>query len=639
MWTWLSTWVLTAAIFAPLAGALMLCLMNVRSHAQIRRGAMFASLAAFGFSLAALRLFYQTPGDDGSPAWKSGRFILSTRVPWLGDTGLLPTIDVAYHVGVDGVSIWLVMLTALLTPLAIWASFSGIRERVREYYVLMLLLETGMLGVFCARDLLLFYVFFEFTLVPLYFIIGIWGGPQRRRAASMFFVYTMAGSMLTFAGVLFLACQAYRLPEIGRFTFDLDTLYGVGRQLDVAVQRWLFLALAAGFAIKVPLFPLHTWLPLAHTEAPTAGSVLLAGVLLKLGTYGFLRLSLPMLPAATIELAPIIGGLAIVGILYGALVAWVQTDVKKLVAYSSVSHLGFCILGMFSLKMAGLTGSLLYMVNHGLSTGALFLVVGMMYERYHTRQVEEIGGLARRMPWLAFFLVFFTLSSIGLPGLNGFVGEILVLFGTFSSHTDLHQQPVGPLGVRYAAVAALGIILGAIYMLWMCERVLFGPLREPPGTPDMSLGQGADLNRREIAILTPIAAACLFIGIWPRPLLDSMQAGLHEQVAMRLEPVPPSRELFGRAGTIPPAKGEGSSSAGTDHCALRSGETEERRPLMFFSRTGSDADAVAETNALRNPVSVRVDPASGRAQLPRHGSEQAADARMATPAGGRTSLE
>jgi NADH-quinone oxidoreductase subunit M len=533
MSAWLATWVLTAVIFAPLIGALVLCLMNVRSHEQIRRGAILASLAALGFSLAALRLFYQSV-TDGQPAWKSGQFALEIRVPWLGGAPLLPALDIAYHVGVDGVSIWLLMLTALLTPLAIWASFSGIRERVKEYYVLLLLLETGMLGVFCARDLLLFYVFFEFTLVPLYFIIGIWGGPQRRRAAAMFFIYTIAGSMLTFAGVLFLAYQAYRLPEIARFTFDLDTLYGVGRQLDVSVQRWLFWALAAGFAIKVPLFPLHTWLPLAHTEAPTAGSVLLAGVLLKLGTYGFLRLSLPMLPAATIEMAPIMGGLAIVGIIYGALVAWVQTDVKKLVAYSSVSHLGFCILGMFSLKMAGLTGSLLYMVNHGLSTGALFLVVGMMYERYHTRHVDEIGGLGRRMPWLAFFLVFFTLSSIGLPGLNGFVGEFLVLLGTFSSQTTLDGNAVGPLGVHHAIVAALGIVLGAIYMLWMCERVLFGPLREPPGTPDMSLGPGADLNRREIGILAPIAAACLVIGVWPRPLLDSMQAGLQEQVAMHV---------------------------------------------------------------------------------------------------------
>jgi len=540
----LSRWILTVVIFAPLAGALMICLMNPRSHRQIRRAALFASFATLGFTLAALRLFQQAECADGQPVWEAGQYALSLRLPWVGDPDLLPAVDFAYHVGIDGVSVWLVVLTALLTPLAIWSSFTAIRERVKEFYILMLLVETGMLGAFCARDLLLFYAFFEFTMAPMYFLVGIWGGPQRRRAALRFFVYTIVGDALTLAGVLFLAYQACRATGAGVFTFDLDRLYAVGRSLDPAVQFWLFLAVSAGFAVKVPMFPLHTWLPLAHTEAPTAGSVVLAGLLLKLGTYGFLRMSMPMFPTATLELAAVVASLGVVGIIYGALAAWVQTDVKRLVAYSSVSHLGFVLLGLFSLKMAGLSGSLLYMVNHGLSTGALFLVVGMVYERYHTRNITEIGGLARRMPWLSFFLVFFALSSLGLPGLNGFVGELLVLIGTISSARTFDGNPAGPLSPSYAVLAATGVVLSAVYLLWMCQRVLFGPLREPAGTPDASHGLTPDLTRREIAILVPIAAVCLIIGLWPRPFLASMQPALQEQIVARVLP---------GAGAQPPA--------------------------------------------------------------------------------------
>jgi NADH-quinone oxidoreductase subunit M len=296
------------------------------------------------------------------------------------------------------------------------------------------------------------------------------------------------------------------------------------------VQWWLFWAFAAGFAIKVPLFPLHTWLPLAHTEAPTAGSVILAGVLLKLGTYGFLRISIPILPDASIQLAPLVAVFAIVGILYAALAAWVQADMKKLVAYSSVSHLGFCMLGMFSMKVAGLSGGALYMINHGLSTGALFLLVGCIYERYHTREFEQVGGLARPMPWLAFFLVFFTLSSIGLPGLNGFVGEFLVLLGTAVSSTTRDGFPVGPLGYVYVIPAALGIILGAVYMLWMCQRVLFGPLKEPSHTPDTSTGLSRDLTPREIGILAPIALCCVILGVYPKPVLRPFEDAIAQNV-------------------------------------------------------------------------------------------------------------
>ncbi len=605
----LSRWILTVVIFAPLAGALMICLMNPRSHRQIRRAALFASFATLGFTLAALRLFQQAECADGQPAWEAGQYALSLRLPWVGDPDLLPAVDFAYHVGIDGVSVWLVALTALLTPLAIWSSFTAIRERVKEFYILMLLVETGMLGVFCARDLLLFYAFFEFTMVPMYFLVGIWGGPQKRRAALRFFAYTIAGDALTLAGVLFLAYQAYREAGGGVFTFDLERLYAVGRSLDPSVQFWLFLAVSAGFAVKVPMFPLHTWLPLAHTEAPTAGSVVLAGLLLKLGTYGFLRVSMPMFPSATLELAAVVAALGVVGIVYGALAAWVQTDVKRLVAYSSVSHLGFVLLGLFSLKMGGLSGSLLYMVNHGLSTGALFLVVGMVYERYHTRSIAEIGGLARRMPWLSFFLIFFALSSLGLPGLNGFVGELLVLIGVFSSARTFDGNPAGPLGPSYAVLAATGVVLSAVYLLWMCQRVLFGPLREPAGTPDASRGLTPDLTRREIAILVPIAAVCLLIGLWPRPFLALMQPALQEQIVARVLPGAGTQPLTGPDRQ--PDRVANAAAAGVRSAQAAAPSPAKRRAgsaSIPARRTDQAADRARTT---RLPVAICGVPASG----------------------------
>lgn len=543
-------WILTWLIALPLIGAVVVALAGAnRPPASPREGAPSSEDAlepdrptfrrlAFAFSLAtaalavlAVVLFFKAADEDGRRLAGLGEYALVQDLTWVADTETARRqVDFRYHVGIDGLSIWLVALTAFITPLAVWASFSGIRSREREYYVLLLLLEAGMIGVFCALDLLLFYIFFEFTLIPLFFIIGIWGGPQKWAAAGKFFLYTFAGSMLTFAGVLYLAYQASLPPGqggVGRFTFDLQTLYELPLTADQ--QFWLFLAFAAGFAIKVPLFPFHTWLPLAHTEAPTAGSVLLAGVLLKLGTYGFLRFSLPMLPEASQMLAPFMAVLAVIGIIYGALVAWVQDDFKRLVAYSSVSHLGFCILGMFAINQAGLTGSLLYMVNHGLSTGALFLVVGMIYERYHTREFAKIGGLARRMPWMAFFLVFFALSSIALPGLNGFVSEFLVLLGAFTSGTPADDVS-GPLGVPYAIFAATGVILSAIYMLALVQRVLFGPLKEPEHTPDTSRGLSVDLTRREIGVLAPIAVACLFLGVYPMPVIDTIQPAAREHV-------------------------------------------------------------------------------------------------------------
>ncbi len=535
-------------IFWPLAGALLLLIPRRGDDVAVRNGALFVSVFGFVLTVAAVVQFNRETAGGVS----ADGFALAAHVPWIvsGDQESA-TVDIAYRVGVDAISIWLLALTALLSPLAVWSSFTAIRTRVREYYILLLLLQVGLLGVFCARDLLLFYVFFEFTLIPLFFLIGIWGGSERRRAANKFFIYTLAGSVLTFAGIIYVACFAYGATG-GTLTLNLATLTELGQGGDIPanVQWWLFLAFAAGFAIKVPLFPFHTWLPLAHTEAPTAGSVILAGVLLKLGTYGFCRLSIPILPDASFELAPVVAVVAIIGIIYTALAAWVQKDVKKLVAYSSVSHLGFCMLGLFSLKVAGVSGGVLYMVNHGLSTGALFLVIGCIYERYHTRNIDEFGGLARKMPWLAFFLVFFTLSSIGLPGLNGFVGEFLVLLGAATSAGTRDGLAPGPLGYGYVIPAALGIILSAVYMLWMCQRVLFGPLKEPPDTPDTSTGLTQDLTRREITILAPIALCCVVLGVYPAPVLNQFEVAIRQNILrspasmMHTEIGPPDQGFF-----------------------------------------------------------------------------------------------
>ncbi len=549
--------ILSIIILLPIAGAAVLFSRTAWDAVAIRRYALLISLATLAFAGCAKWMYIYPANPNVEP----GAYQLVERADWVMGGNAATPIHVQYHVGVDGISLPLLLLTAFLTPLAIWASFTGIQSRHREYYSLMLLLQGAMLGVFCARDLLLFYVFFEFTLIPLYFLIGIWGGSQRQKAADMFFIYTLTGSMLTFAAVLYLGWKASTIA-LGpggtyEFSFELDRLYQLAATggLAASTQWWLFLAFFAGFAIKVPLFPMHTWLPLAHTEAPTAGSVILAAVLLKLGTYGFLRLSLPMLPSAAIELAPLIGTLAVMGIIYGAVAAWVQTDVKKLVAYSSVSHLGFCLLGMFSLKMAGLTGSLLYMVNHGLSTGALFLIVGMIYERYHTREMAKIGGLARKMPVMAFFLIVFTMSSIGLPGLNGFVSEFLVLLGTFTSGQSTASGSTGPLGIWYAVPAATGILLGAIYMLHMAGRVLFGPLKEPDHGFDGSTGLTQDLTRREVSILAPIALACLFLGVYPKSAIDVMEPSLQKNVLAHVDtPSTHAKMLANSESSIAPSE-------------------------------------------------------------------------------------
>jgi NADH-quinone oxidoreductase subunit M len=421
---------------------------------------------------------------------------------------------------------------------AVLVSWTSITNRVAEFFAWLLVLETGMLGVFCAFDLVLFYVFFEFTLLPLYFLIGIWGGPQRDYAAKKFFIYTLTGSVVCLLGLIavVLAVQSVN-PEV--FTFSIPALAAeVHQQLATAdtdllefwrsVQFWAFLALFAGFAIKVPLFPFHTWLPLAHVEAPTAGSVLLAGVLLKLGTYGFLRLALPLLPLAVSDIGvPLVATLSVIGILYGALCALGQRDMKRLVAYSSVSHLGFCMLGLFALNAEGLGGGILQMINHGLSTGALFLLVGMIYERLHTRQLDEMGGLGARLPWFSSCLVFTCLASVGLPGLNGFIGEVLALIGMFKVHPG------------YAVVGALGIILGAWYLLNMVQSALFGhSSKKVTSHSDLK-----DLNGRELAALAPIAALCLILGVYPGPLLRVLEPEVNAIAALYAEPFAPSAQV------------------------------------------------------------------------------------------------
>jgi NADH-quinone oxidoreductase subunit M len=509
-------------IFLPLVAAIVVWSLPQRREDLAPKLSLIVGLITFVIAFA-LWMNIGNTGPDG--------LLGETNVGWIAaghvdrDTGVLTSgLRISYRVGLDAISAPLVALTGLLVLLAIPCGFASIKHRAREYYAWMLALTTGMFGVFVARDLLLFYVFFEFTLVPLYFLIGIWGGPERRWAANKFFIYTFVGSVITFAGILYIAIRAADLTDSSVISFDLtmlSTLHG----LTAGEQSLLFVAFFCGFAIKVPFFPLHTWLPLAHTEAPTAGSVLLAGVLLKLGTYGFLRFSLPLVPDGAVEWATAMGWLAIAGIIYGALCCWVQTDVKKLVAYSSVSHLGFCMLGMFSLLPVGLSGSVLYMVNHGISTGALFLVVGMIYERYHTRNIDQLGGLARQMPIMTFFLVLFVLSSIGLPGLNGFVSEFTVLFAAYNSPT---------LGPIYGVLGATGILLGAIYMLYMAGKVLFGPVKEPAGTPDLSAGLKRDLTPREVGILVPLAAVVVLLGVCPRLITDTLDPALETQVIHRV---------------------------------------------------------------------------------------------------------
>lgn len=507
-----------ATTAVPLLAALAIWLLPGATGTADRR-ARWIALA--GSVLALLLAVAATVRHDRLVALHDGDFsaVYGQGLRWLAADDS-SGIDIRFSLGLDGLSLWLFDLTALLMITAVLVSWEAIRDRAAAFYALLMLLESGLFGVFMARDIVLFYIFFEFTLIPLFFLIGIWGHEKRQYAAVKFFLYTFAGSVLTFLGLLALVVWNYFHAGNGVLTFSIPDLQaGLAAQpvdmkvplLNVDLGLLIFLALFAGFAIKVPLFPLHTWLPLAHVEAPTAGSVVLAGVLLKIGTYGFLRFSLPMLPEASVQCMPWILGLSVAGIVYGALVALAQGDIKRLIAYSSVSHLGFCMIGLFAFNRAAVEGGTLQMINHGLSTGGLFALVGMLYERYHTREIRQLGGLATRTPWLAAMMVVFALSSLGLPGLNGFAGEFLLLLGMFQRAWTAAPPEWEMLFKTLAILSVFGVVLGAWYLLWMVRRVFFGPLVEPE-----QHGQTIrDLSLREIAALAPLVVVMFWIGLFP----------------------------------------------------------------------------------------------------------------------------
>jgi NADH-quinone oxidoreductase subunit M len=543
---------LVITVLLPLAGSLALFAMPNLDYRSARRFALITGLATLALTALLLLSFERGVAKPqfaftGSETVSSGRDVYG--LPWLEFAG---STGVRFALGLDGISLWLFALTSLLVITSIFSSWESVKERAPTHYALMLALETGLLGLFTSLDVVLFYVFFEFTLIPLFFLIGLYGGPQRQKASIVFFLYTLAGSLLTLLGVIALIIVHYQHSPGNVLSFSIPELtHGLAalpwrEWSEAATNSWMspqvliFLLLFAGFAIKVPLFPFHTWLPLAHVEAPTAGSVLLAGVLLKVGSYGFLRFNLAMTPHAAYFLLPVLAAIAAIGIIYGALTALAQSDVKRLVAYSSVSHMGFIALGLFSLTSTGVDGAVIQMVNHGLTTGALFACVGVFYERYHTREMSEIGGLWERLPLLAFFLILAALGSAAVPGLNGFVGEFPILLGMFSRH-------------RLAAVlAATGMILGAYYLMVMLQKVLFGPLREPHDHTDHGHGASTPIRPvgwHEIAGLAPLMALIVLIGVYPRPIFETVRPAVREIVA-RFHTEPPLIAPIPTAGQV-----------------------------------------------------------------------------------------
>ncbi|HEV3162833.1 MAG TPA: NADH-quinone oxidoreductase subunit M [Isosphaeraceae bacterium] len=520
---------LVLTVFLPLAVAIVLFLSPRMDHRTARWVALGTTLATLAFSLILVGAFQV---GETRPQFAGGS---SGAYGW----AWLDSPPIRFALGLDGLSLWLFSLTSLLMVTAVCSSWAPITERAPAHYALMLALETGLLGLFSSLDVMLFYIFFEFTLIPLFFLIGLYGGPERQRASVVFFLYTLAGSLLTLLGVIALVVVHYKFAPSHTLTFSIPELTNGLAAVDwpewqqtswTSPQVLIFLLLFAGFAIKVPLFPFHTWLPLAHVEAPTAGSVLLAGVLLKVGSYGFLRFNLAMTPLGAQALFPMLASIAVIGIIYGALTALAQTDVKRLVAYSSVSHMGMVALGMFSLSGTGIDGSVIQMLNHGVTTGALFACVGVIYERYHTREMSEMSGLWKRLPLLAFFFILTALGSAALPGLNGFVGEFPILIGMFS------RSP------RAAILGALGIILGAYYLLWMLQNIIFGPLKEPVAhASDAGLAHDSHshapvrpVSWHEVLGLTPLMVLIVVIGVAPKPFFDRIRPAT-TPIAERLE--------------------------------------------------------------------------------------------------------
>jgi NADH-quinone oxidoreductase subunit M len=486
----MSDYLLSIVVWLPLFASIVILFTPRQSVGVIRNLSVFVMLIELGISLVLLTADYTT-----------------AQFQFVERAVLVENLGITYSIGIDGISLWLVLLTTLLTPLSTYSSWTAINTKVKEYAFAFLMLETGMIGAFVALDVFLFYVFWELMLVPMALIIGVWGGPNRVYAAIKFFIYTMVGSLFMLVAIIYLVVEYHAQTNV--FTFELAKLTEL--VLPVNIQMWLFAAFALAFAVKVPMFPLHTWLPDAHVEAPTGGSVILAAVLLKLGCYGFLRFAMPLFPSASHRFVPTLVALAIVGIIYGAYCAWVQKDFKKLVAYSSVSHLGFVMLGVFSMTPQGLAGSILQMVNHGISTGALFILVGVVYERRHTRDLNEFGGLAKVMPNYALVFVIIALSSVGLPGTNGFVGEFMILSGTFISDF------LGSRGPLYAIFASTGVILAVVYMLHAVLKVFFGPVQNEKNQ------HLPDLSTRELTVLVPLVVFVFWIGLYPNTFLKDME--------------------------------------------------------------------------------------------------------------------
>jgi NADH-quinone oxidoreductase subunit M len=485
---------LSIILFTPLAGALLLLFVSKQQENAIRWIANGVALLGFVISVP-LWFWYNTQDPN---------FQFVERAPWI------PSIGAEYFLGVDGFSVLLILLTTMMGSIAVLSSWTAITERVKEYYIFLLILQTGMLGAFMALDFLLFFLFWEVMLVPMYFLIGIWGSANRLYSAIKFFLYTLVGSVVMLLGIL--ALYFYNHSVTGVYTFDITQFHRLDN-IPFNLQWWVFLAFFLGFAIKVPMFPFHTWLPDAHTDAPTAGSVILAAVLLKMGTYGFIRFSLPILPEATRYFVPMVVTLCIVGIVYGALVAMAQKDWKRLVAYSSVSHMAMVMLGMFALNPVGIMGSIIQQLNHGISTGALFLLVGVVYERRHTREISEYGGLSKVMPVYAAVFLVMTMSSIGLPALNGFIGELLILQGVFVASK------------LWAVVAASGVVLGAAYMLSLYQRTMFGKIENPKNE------KLKDMGLREFATFAPLLALAVWIGLYPKPFIDRLNSSVDHVIA------------------------------------------------------------------------------------------------------------